>query len=973
MMNNNENRFSTLSEPTVRTKKRRKKSRFKSQVRLLVVLGAVTVLLGIGVGIASWFFTQTDGIVDTYEENDKTYYSKIAESGFSVTDENGNAVESFLVDSDLNETSTESASTTRIYATDAGTWLKLNTSGIFSEVAKVDTNGEYDGGKTYRIMIFPRIAQENIATVRIHHANKDGSQTDFTLVGKDNNADGKNDKFIIDGFEKSTLNQIKLSTLCSFSGNTLTLKKLLISEMKNIDEQRADVEGYIPLVDENGQIRFAEYGLDREDYYELTDTDGNVHRLYIGDETPDGSGLYVRYEGGAEGERNAVYKIANDPGISSMLGMELSRTGLLLGTPESLVYPQMTYPSSSTTYVMSDNFTVYKADTVAENGYRKLISFSYIDLDARNYTINQLHPYKVTDEEILVGYVFNSTLANAALKDVYDISTIMSSGYETTAVMNYVRVEKLVKAIITDEEMENAKNEEQLMAIVDKAVAEDSEFSELLAKYGLDNPEYKLYYNSTDYNDYGDLVPISANYVWVSKLNKDTNTRLVWAPFYQQVLEIGNQYLDDVFDKETDDWASTDMYDTSINYVSSVRVTGKDTNSGSALFGQFKDILFELETSYKITTQTNFLSSYTQVYDDVSVTESKFKTDIATDLKGKVNKLSLSTAVKYTYPYKDEEGKIQTGSYTHTKTLVDGINLETIKFYCEYQLDKNILDVMTEEQITAVENYSQSVNNVEKLGTTIKVTHRVRDEGDEYGLLVHVQTDANGEKVLVKDTVYVMVFTYNTVTGNLTLSAGQDGCLASTVFSEKVANDYLALNVVNDGQAPALSEDEQTMVKDFYKQMTAFNSTQEFLHVTTFDENGNKLSTKTYENDPDNEQAEGSVYIKAFRKLYQTMLYADYEGRADVSQGVADKSLTEEEMTAFEQMLDGYNLKIEVKLRLDGIKYVYRMYDFSATKTFVTVNGHGIFYMLRTRESKLLNAAYRASQGDTGIDGTETY
>ena len=88
-MNNNENRIPTISESNT-PKKRRKKSLFKSQIRLLIVLGAVTVLLGIGVGMASWFFNRSDGIIDTYTENGRSYYSKNTADGIVVVDEQGN-------------------------------------------------------------------------------------------------------------------------------------------------------------------------------------------------------------------------------------------------------------------------------------------------------------------------------------------------------------------------------------------------------------------------------------------------------------------------------------------------------------------------------------------------------------------------------------------------------------------------------------------------------------------------------------------------------------------------------------------------------------------------------------------------------------------------------------------------------------------------------------------------------------------
>ena len=83
--------------------------------------------------------------------------------------------------------------------------------------------------------------------------------------------------------------------------------------------------------------------------------------------------------------------------------------------------------------------------------------------------------------------------------------------------------------------------------------------------------------------------------------------------------------------------------------------------------------------------------------------------------------------------------------------------------------------------------------------------------------------------------------------------------------------------------------------------------------------------------------------------------------------------LTDEEMAAFKAAGDLCDLKIHVKVNLDNIEYVYRMYNYSATKSYITVNGDGIFYILRSRVAKFINNAYSASIGDGSFEGDTTH
>ena len=67
-MINNEN---NINETTVADtpKKRRKKSLYKAQLRMLVILGVLIVLLGVGIGLTAYFFSDADGVIDTFTES----------------------------------------------------------------------------------------------------------------------------------------------------------------------------------------------------------------------------------------------------------------------------------------------------------------------------------------------------------------------------------------------------------------------------------------------------------------------------------------------------------------------------------------------------------------------------------------------------------------------------------------------------------------------------------------------------------------------------------------------------------------------------------------------------------------------------------------------------------------------------------------------------------------------------------------
>ena len=986
--------YSTLSAPPERKARKTKGSFFKRQIKTLIIIGAAIVVLAIGIGVASLLIGNGDGIIDTFTESRTdaesgkvvyTYHSRVGGTGYIITDENGKKLEAYYVDENGNRTSASSKATL-VFETAIGSLLRVADDGTITYYALVDYNGEYVGGDTEcRVLVFPNVAGGKISSIKIHnHSGENGEAVEFDIVGLDTDGDGANDHFQLKGYERSTLSQIIMSALTSYSGYTITLKKLSIDFMEAYDLEHAGEEGYQPLLDENKNIRFSEYGLDEESaaYYEITTTDGEKHRMYIGSESPNGGSYYVRYYSESEGHRNAVYRIANDPGVSTALGMDLSRKALFLSRPETLVYPQVNYPANDTTFLMSESFKTYMLDASSEGGYRKVIDFSYIDIEGRNYTVDQVRPYALNDKSVLAGYILDSDKVSVALDQLYDISSLLSSDYGTTAVNNYVKIVKLVESVTGSAQVRPSpasfstleryleafdKYAASVEATIDAELAENGALYQLLESYGLAEPQYKFSYYTTAYAYSNVRLPIEFNCVWVSGLTEN-NTYYVWSPMYQQILEIGYQYLSFVT-WDSFDWVTDDVIDISINFIDSIRVTGKDQ------LGKLQDILFELDNSYGISWKTGFVPSYSRPYSDF-VDSTKFNVTAGLGYDGKKT-LTLEAVIEYSLEMKNSvTGEVSTQSNKLTAALLSEIDLEVVKNYCRWvcAADPNefYASLSTEMQLS-LEAYASSKPSVKRGSESVEVTHTV---SDSYAI-------ASGNHYLESKN-YTVTISYDRKTENLTVTAGQQGQAAPLVYDERVFDNYILLNVKNDPEADvdrfaSLTEEDLDRVSDFYYAISGITSTQSRLRVTTFDENGRVVSSNEYLFDKNNSSAEGSVYISAFKKFYQTMLYSSYAGFADEAETIGGAKLTVEQMEAYQAAGDNCDLKIDVRLTTNDTKYVYRMYNYSAVKSYITVEanetngGEGLFYLNRTRCEKFLSDAVRASLGDSSIEGDQIY
>ncbi len=991
--------YSTLSGTPERKPKKRKKSMLKSQLRTLIVLGAAIVVLAVGVALAAYFIGDGDGIVDTFTESktdaqngkiNYTYQSRIDGDGFVITDEEGNPIKSYYVDTNGNPTDVVAADSTLVYETEIGSLLRLTSNGTITYFAIVDYNGDYIGGETgCRVLLFPNTDQENIANIKIHnYSGKDGAAVDFDVVGLDTDGDGETDHFQVKGFEKATINQLVSAAMCSYGGYTLTQKKLSLDVMASLDLEHAEDEDYEPLLDAEGNIRFSEYGLDAESaaYYEITTIQGKTHRVYIGSKSPNGDTYYIRYYDSEEGHRNAVYRIADDPGISTALGVQMSRTLLFLSQPENLVYAQINAPTTMTTYLMAESFKTYFRDPSNEladsEGYRKVIDFSYTDLEIRNYTMDQTRPYILNDKSLLAGYMLNSDKVNTALQNLYDISSILSNDYGTTAVKNYVTVKKLVPDVMSGatpvpnpnnfSSLENYKAafvrySESVEQTINKAVKENDDLWQMLDLYGLAEPAYKLCYDSTSYVASNLRIPTAFNCIWISELTKD-NTYYIWAPMYQQIVEIGYQYFT-MLNWDSFDWVTEDVMDISINYLDSIRITGKDKN------GNVQDILFDVDSSFNLSWGSGFVSSYAAPYNEF-ISSSTFSITAGIDYLGNKT-LDLKSTIKYTVQaVNTETGETEDQTLTLSPSLLQTVNLGVIKTYCEYITSDNPDEFkanLSSDMLLNLEKYEESKPQHASTTESVALRHLITDRA----------AITAGNHLLPEQT-YVVTIYYDRETKTLSITAGQSGQAAPLVYDEKVFDNYMLLMVKNNGAADkdkiaAITDEDRERVADLYSSITGLTSSQDRLRVTVFDANGNQVSSNVYIYDSLNEEAEGTKHIKAFKKFYQTMLYASYAGYASEADTIGGKKLTLEDMETYQAMGDICDLKIDMQLSLDGERYVYRMYNYSVTRSYITVEtnetngGEGMFYLMLTRVEKFLSDAVRASQGDTTIEGDGIY
>ncbi len=96
------------------------------------------------------------------------------------------------------------------------------------------------------------------------------------------------------------------------------------------------------------------------------------------------------------------------------------------------------------------------------------------------------------------------------------------------------------------------------------------------------------------------------------------------------------------------------------------------------------------------------------------------------------------------------------------------------------------------------------------------------------------------------------------------------------------------------------------------------------------------------------------VDTDTFRDFYKTILYASMEGLCELS---------EEEMAELRAKPDAEADLVMTIKSLSGREIVYRFYQYTERKAYMTINGQGVFYILNDRVQKLITDAGKAVEG----------
>ena len=100
-----------------------------------------------------------------------------------------------------------------------------------------------------------------------------------------------------------------------------------------------------------------------------------------------------------------------------------------------------------------------------------------------------------------------------------------------------------------------------------------------------------------------------------------------------------------------------------------------------------------------------------------------------------------------------------------------------------------------------------------------------------------------------------------------------------------------------------------------------------------------------------------------FSSFYSSLLWASYEGFCDISE--AEKKAYRESDDSTCQM----KLTIDTKV---GKQYVYRTYQYSERRAYITANGEGDFFVMRSFIDKIINASKTIFDGNN-IDPKDKY
>ena len=487
------------------------------------------------------------------------------------------------------------------YVTALGTLVNLDAeTGEAKEYIPVITEGNENVGFNDRVLMFPHIEKKNILSLEVH--NEHGVYT-FKRMKEDNGdlvtaADGD---FVIESSPLTAFNEELFAELYVGAGYALTILKIKDPIKRTADgslcPHKTEVDGQT-VIAEGCDCVFSEYGLvpekrirdvideetgeaviDEETgntktevydytpaYYILTDIAGNRYKVIVGDMLVTGGGYYVQYvdiSGETEVKRDAVYV------------MDTSSGNALLSPIETYVTPLLCYPMSMNSYFDVEDFVIanrltdeYKGGEKLEELYKKIISFTYIDLTERENTMAASTPY--TFELGLEGYGASDTAISNCLYNLY-----------SPALSQTVKFKPNDKDLVDYGFFVEQKDENGNVVKNEKGVIQYEIFAKNFIMYKYDVPkeegssysqtiEQTILISDKDYEKTGKYYTLTMETLIIKDkdgkvISEDTYT-------YDFIVE-AEGYTFDFLKWDTYDWVNPGYVDANIAFVQSIKLT----------------------------------------------------------------------------------------------------------------------------------------------------------------------------------------------------------------------------------------------------------------------------------------------------------------------------------------------------------------------------------------------------------------
>lgn len=558
--------------------------------RVIAIIAAALAIIILGFSLAAVLeYVDTIVFVDP-ADNETKYYARKKDGEYKLYAKKGKTPL---------ETTTFNNKT--YYVTALGTLVSVNAeTGATDDYIPVDTEGNENVGFNDRVLIFPHIEKKNILSLEVH--NEHGVYT-FQRVNENMELD-KNGDFIIKGSPLTAYNQELFAELYVGAGYTLTLMKIK-NPIRRTESgapcpHTKTVDGKVVIADGCDCV-FSEYGLVPETrernvvdkktgetitdkdknpiketyeyepaYYILTDIDGNKYKLLIGDMLVTGGGYYAQYVGidkdGNETKRSAVYVIDTSSG------------GSVKEPIETYVTPMLCYPLPMNRYYDVDNFVIgnrlvnkYTGQNI-EDLYKRVISFSYIDLSERENTMAANEPYEFKLD--LAGYGASDTAINTCLYNFYSptLTRTVKFGPDEKDLMDYgFWVEEL------DENGNVVKNE--------KGEVQYQIFSKYFVGYDFDVWDDKgnvtqtvsqhILISDIDYKETGKYYVYTTETVKVKNSKGETVETLYAYDFIAEA----DGYMFDFLLWDEYDWVNPSYVDQNIAFIDSIKLTAPNYNA----------------------------------------------------------------------------------------------------------------------------------------------------------------------------------------------------------------------------------------------------------------------------------------------------------------------------------------------------------------------------------------------------------